>query len=296
MRWRFGILFLILAISGAPFVGATIADEPKMVRFGMLPTMFRSGKAASFAALRGPFVSVVESQTGSRYQLALLKSTQEMQRELTDGHLQFGLCHGFEFAWMKQADPKLRPIMIAAPAQTPLKGYVVVTDSSSAKSLSDLRGTTVALPHGIHQTARLFAERQCQCVEDKPSDQFREITTPINAETALHELCDGKVQSAIVDTSGLRCFEERYPARYKRLRIVDESPAFPMTVVAVRDGGVEANIIHRFETGMLKAKTTLIGRQLIALMQCGGFETVPADYDRQLDDIARQFPAPSETK
>ena len=191
----------VAIISGAPFVATTTADEPKLVRIGILPTMFRSGKAPSFALLRGPFVSVVESQTGSRYQLALLNSAREMQRELTEGRLQFALCHGFEFAWMKQADPKLRPLVIATPAQSPLKGYVVVTDTSSAKSLSDLRGTAVALPHGIHQTARLFAERDCQCVAGKPNDQFHEITTPINGETALHDLCDSKVQSAIVDTS-----------------------------------------------------------------------------------------------
>jgi ABC-type phosphate/phosphonate transport system substrate-binding protein len=296
MRWRFGILFAFLAVSGATFVASASAEEPKLVRFGMLPTMFRSGKTAAFAALRAPFISVVESQTGSRYQLALLDSTKEMQRELTEGHLQFGLCHGFELAWMKLADPKLRPIMIAAPAQAPLKGYVVVADSSSAKSPGDLRGATVALPKGIHQTARLFAERQYRCIEGKPSDLFQEVTAPINAETALHEVCDGKVQSAIVDTSGLRCFEERYPARFKRLRIIEESPAFPMTVVAVREGGVEDSIVRRFEAGMLKAKSTLIGRQLIALMQCAGFETVPADYERQLEDVARRYPPPSEPK
>jgi len=296
MRWRPAILFLVAMISASPLVSTTIADEPKLVRIGILPTMFRSGKAPSFALLRGPFVSVVESQTGSRYQLALLNSPREMQRELTDGRLQFALCHGFEFAWMKQADPKLRPLVIATPAQTPLKGYVVVTDTSSAKSLSDLRGTAVALPHGIHQTARLFAERDCQCVAGKPNDQFHEITTPINGETALHDLCDSKVQSAIVDTSALRCFEERYPARYKRLRIIEESPTFPMTVIAIREDGVDPNVAHRFESGMLKAKNTIIGRQLLALMQCAGFEAVPADYDRQLDQVAREFPPRSESK
>lgn len=296
MRRRYWVLFCLAAILGAQIGPASIADEPKTVRLGMLATMFRSRKTAAFAALRGPFSAVVESQTGLHYKLMLLPSVDEMRRQLADGTLELGLCHGFEFAWMKQAEPRIRPLMIVAPAHVPLKGFVVVTESSSAAALADLRGTKVAIPNGIHQTARLFAERQCHCANANSQDFFREISTPVNSETALHNLYEGNVQAAIVDTSGLKCFEERYPARFKRLRILIESAPFPMSVVAIRDGGIELSVLRQFQAGMLNAKSSIVGRQLLGLMQSGGFEPIPADFDRQLEDVLREFPPPDEQK
>ena len=59
---------------------------------------------------------------------------------------------------MKLKDPKLKPLMIAAPSFRPLKAVVVVAAASPAKSVDDLKGKSVALPNGIHETARLFAE------------------------------------------------------------------------------------------------------------------------------------------
>jgi len=257
--------------------------------------MFRSGKPSAFAALKGPFASVVHVQTGLDTKFELLSSLDEMRQQLSDGKLQLGLCHGFEFAWMKQKDPTLRPLMVAAPAERPLKGYVVVASTNHAKSLDDLRGKKVALPKGIHETARLFAARRCHCQAGAPSDFFGEVTTPVNAETALHEVYDDKVQAAIVDKSGLQCFSERFPARFERVRILEESEPFPMSVVAIRDGAVSDATLRQFQNGMGKAHVTIVGRQLVAMMQSAGFEPVPPDYARQVAEITKHYPASSET-
>jgi ABC-type phosphate/phosphonate transport system substrate-binding protein len=262
---------------------------------GMLATMFRSGKPAAFAAFKGPFSSVVHVQTGLDSNLELIPTLDEMRQQLSDGKLQFGLCHGFEFAWMKQKDPSLRPLMVAAPAQRPLKGYVVVASTNPAMSLNDLRGKKIALPKGIHETARLFAARQCHCEAGVRSDLFEEVTIPANAETALHEVYDDKVQATIVDKTGLQCFADRFPARFQRVRILEESEPFPMSVVVVRDGAVDDAVLRQFQNGMGKAHTTIVGRQLTALMHSAGFEPVPPDYGRQADEIAKRYPASNET-
>jgi ABC-type phosphate/phosphonate transport system substrate-binding protein len=266
------------------------------IRIGMLATMFRSGKPGMFAAFKAPFCSVVESQTGLESRLTMAPSLDEMQQQLSDGQLHFGLCHGFEFAWMRQRQPDLKPVMIAAPAVRPLKGFLVVVGDSPAKSLDDLKGKTIALPHGLHETARLFAHRECHCPSTGSSPHFEQIVRPVNAETALHNLYDDKVQAAIIDSAGMQCFAERYPARFKRIRTLIESQAFPMTVVVVREGVVSSPIIRKFRDGMAKAHRSNAGRQLMSLMQSSGFEPLPPDYERQLAEIARTYPPPEDTK
>lgn len=295
MRRVICLAALTMALAPVPFAvfgrAANASHEP--IRIGMLATMFRSGKPAWFTALRGPFSAVVKAQTGMECKVELLADPDELRQHLADGKIQFALSHGFEFAWMLQNDPKLKPLMIAAPLHRPLKGFVVVPASHTAKSLDELKGGAVALPNGIHETARVFARHKCRCTPEVVGNLFEKVTSPINAETALHDMFENKVQAAIVDQSGLQCFAERYPARYKRVRVLMESEAFPMSVISVRKEAVDADVIRRFVTGMGKAAENAMGRQFLALMQSSGFEAPPSDYDEQIAAIVKLYPPPA---
>jgi ABC-type phosphate/phosphonate transport system substrate-binding protein len=283
----------VLTLASVMVVGLGRAANPSAepIRIGMLTTMFRSGKPAWATALKGPLSAVVNAQTGFDCKVDMLADPDELREQLADGKIQFALSHGFEFAWMLEDDPRLKAIMIAAPVNRPLKAYVVVASTNPAKDLDDLKGTTVALPNGIHETARMFARHKCDCAADKPSQLFEKVTTPVNAETALHEVFENKVQAAIVDQSGWRCLADRYPARFQRVRVLKESEPFPMTVVSVRDGTVDAAIVRRFADGMGRAHQTAMGRQILALMQSSGFQTPPSDYDEQIAAIIKRYPA-----
>lgn len=295
-RARFGgIIAGLISIFAVSF---SAAENPRgdSIRIGMLATMFRSGKPAWFTALKGPFSTVVKAQTGLDCQVNLLSDPNELQAQLSDGKIHFALSHGFEFAWMLQDDPKLQPLMIAAPLHRPLKGFVVVPTSHGAKTLDDLKGAAVALPNGIHETARMFARHKCQCTPDASSELFEKVTSPVNAETALHDVFENKVQAAIVDQSGLQCFAERYPARHQRVRVLMESDAFPMSVISVRKDAIDPDVIRRFVTGMGKAGENAMGRQFLALMQSSGFETPPSDYDEQIAAIIKLYPPLRESR
>ena len=123
-----------------------------------------------------------------------------MRQQLNNGQLQLGVFHGFEFAWMQQKDPTLKPIMVAAPVHRPLKAYVVVScNNNSANNMGDLRGKRLALANGTREHARIFVDRRCENEGCTPSKFFDAITNPNTAETALHEVYDNKVQAAIVD-------------------------------------------------------------------------------------------------
>lgn len=283
---------LTLGLCTAPWPG--FARETQTVRIGMPAAMFREVKPAMFAALTKPFYALVHGQTGLLSELVLLPSPDDMRQQLSDGRLQFGVFHGFEFAWMKQKDPQLVPIMIAAPTLRPMKAYVVVNGTSPAKTMNDLRGKTLSLANGTREHARIFIDRSCQVEGAVPSQFFDKIITPVNGETALHEIYDNKAQAAIVDGNAMQCFAERYPARSKKLRTLLESPAFPLSAVVVKQGAMDAPTLAKFTDGMGKANASQMGKQLMSMMQMAGFEPVPPDYDRQLADVAKAFPPPAD--
>jgi ABC-type phosphate/phosphonate transport system substrate-binding protein len=260
----------------------------------MPQAMFRDVKPAMFAALTKPFYSLVETQTGLKSELVLVGNPDDMRQQLANGQLHFGVFHGFEFAWMKQKDPQLKPLMVAAPTHRPIKAYLVVAASNPVKSVCELRGKTLALATGTKEHSRVFIDRRCQAEGARPSEFFGSIVQPVNGETALHDVCDDKVQAAVVDGTAMQCFADRFPGRAKKLRVLAESQAFPLSVVAIRDGAIEPQVLARFTNGMSKANTTPMGRQLMGLMQMTGFEPVPADYDQQLAEIAKAFPPPAD--
>ena len=60
------------------------------------------------------------------------------------------------------------------------------------------------------------------------------------------------------------------------------------------DGSLYVNyeLVDGRRYGLLNAKQTLLGRQLLNLSKLTGFETVPDDYERTLTDIVKAYPAP----
>jgi ABC-type phosphate/phosphonate transport system substrate-binding protein len=255
--------------------------------------MFKDVKPAMFNALAKPFYSLVESQTGLKSELLLVPSADEMRQQLENGKLQLGVFHGFEFAWMRLKQPALHPLMIAAPQHRPLRAYVIVHSTSTAGSLADLKGQTIAVPGGTREHTRLFLTRSCETLGQPPEAFFGQITRPKTAEDALHDVVDNEtVQATVVDVAGLQCFKERNPGRFKQLKVIATSEVFPESVVAYREGATDADVIRRFRDGMSNAHATPLGRQLLSLWTMTGFEPIPPDYPQKLDTIMRTYPPP----
>jgi ABC-type phosphate/phosphonate transport system substrate-binding protein len=289
---RLAAAFLSLTIGLVAVIAPTRAAAPATpVRVGMPASMFRDVKPAVFTALSKPFYTLVETQTGLKCDLALIQTADEMREQLEAGKLQFGVFHGFEFGWMKQKSPSLQALMIAPPQYRPLRGLVVVSQDSEAVTLADLKGKTVALPQGTREYVRLYLTRQCQSAGHSPDAFFSQVTTPVNSDTALHEVVDGKgVQAAIVDGGMLQGYKERFSGRAKRLRVMLSSENFPEAVVVIRPGLIDEDTVRRFRQGMSTAHATPLGRQLLALYSMAGFQPLPPNYEQQLTEIGKAYP------
>jgi ABC-type phosphate/phosphonate transport system substrate-binding protein len=271
-------------------VTAGQGGDPPAVKIGVLPTLYRGERPELAAAIKNPLLDEIESETGLDCELELALTAASMRQKLTDGELQFGFCHGYEFAWMQAKEPRLKPLMLAMASSRPIKVYLVVADSSSAKSPCDLAGKVLAIPKGIDPAVYLFAKYKCKCGDKVPSDYVKQVTTPENSEMALHAVFEDKVQAAFVDTAAMQSFAERFPARSKKLRTLVESKPFPLSVVAYCDGRVAPSIVKRFQETMAKARANRSSRLLMALMHCDGFELVPVSYAKDTAEFLKDYP------
>jgi len=252
--------------------------------------MYRGDRPSRAVAIKEPLLDEVEARTGLDCEFVVVLSSSDLGRQLRDGRLQFGLCQGFEFGWMKMKEPRLQALMVALPVHRPLKAFLVVASSNPVKNLCELKGKILAIPNGSHAIVSLFADRKCRCEGKSPKELFKSIEKPENSETALHQLYDNEIQAAVVDGAALQAFAERYPARSKYIRTLMESEPFPMSVIVTHDGIVDSNTLSRFRHGMEKATASVMGRKLMGLMHSAGFEPVPANYNEQLAEFVKRYP------
>src|SRR5438046_2902018 len=109
-RLRWAVLVVVLA-GAAP--RAARADENDPVKIGLPANLFRDIPKITIDALMPTFTKLMESQTGVRGQIILLKSGDEVARQLNDNRIQYAVLHGFEFAWAQTRHKDLRPLVIA---------------------------------------------------------------------------------------------------------------------------------------------------------------------------------------
>jgi len=271
-------------------VAAGQGADPPPVRIGVLPSLYRGERPELAAAIKNPLLDEIESETGMDCELELALTANGMRQKLTDGQLQFGFCHGYEFAWMHAKEPRLKPLMLAMASSRPIKVYLVVAESNKAKTVCDLAGKLLAIPKGIDPAVYLFAKHKCRCGDKAPTDYFKQLSTPENGEMALHDVFEDKVQAALVDSATMNAFAERFPARSKRLRTLVESNPFPLSVVAYCEGTVASATVKRFQETMSKARGNRSSRLLMTLMRCDGFEPVPESYAKDMAQFLKDYP------
>jgi ABC-type phosphate/phosphonate transport system substrate-binding protein len=168
-----------------------------------------------------------------------------------------------------------------------------VPADSKITSVADLEGEAIALPRLSREHCHLFLARRCVKPGYCPKKFFSQIAAPDDVEEALEDMLDGKYAAAVVDGLALEGYLEMKPGRASRLKTLLLSEPFPCGVVAYQSGAVSEEWIARFRDGMLAARSSRRGQQLLQMCRITSFEKPPANYDRMLQDIARAYPPPT---
>jgi len=295
---RLGWVALVVTAGALAMVPARPADGGEMkstVRVGLTGSLFRDLPDAVVPALMRPFKTLVEAQTGLSGELVPGIKPQELGQRLKDDKLQLAVYQGFEYAWARECDPALKPLMIAVNHHKYLHGCVVVREGGPAK-LADLKGKTIAVARRTREHCHLFLDHQCAAAGTNRKDFFSKILTPLTPEEAVDSVVNGHADAALADGCFLDWYQKHKPDRFARLKVADKSAPFPATVVVYYANSLDDALLRRFREGLLAAKDNPRGVQLMTLCQMTSFEPIPDDYDKALKAIAKEYPKPKDDK
>ena len=135
---------------------------------------------------------------------------------------------------------------------------------------------------------RLFAEK----ATGKSQDYFSSVSRTRSVEDTLDEVLSDHVQGAIVDTGTLAIYKHLKPGRFNQLKVAAESEPFPPAVIAYREGCLSDTMLSRLKEGLIKINQTDRGRESLSTFRVTGFRAVPADFQQNVTDIIRAYPAP----
>lgn len=293
-----GCLTLLLTLSpglsraaGAGKPAADKAPAGDTVQIGMAQTMVIDVPQPLVDFLGFPFSRLTKEFTGLNGNLQIGGNAFDLAKKLEEGQVQLGVFQGLEYAWVQARHPKLKPLMVAVYQYKQLNAQLVVRKDSGLESWADLRGKDVAYPKKSKEHCRVFMERHCtECGECAPKAYFSSLARPGSVESALDELVESKCHAVIGDKVDVDFFQRIKPGAFGQLKVVKSSESFPAAVIAYREGEVDAKVLERFRSGMLKANRTERGRDMMSMWRISSFEEVPEDYQRTVEDILRAYP------
>jgi ABC-type phosphate/phosphonate transport system substrate-binding protein len=276
--------------AGAPAQQAQ--SPPSPVKIGMVGSLFRDVPPAVVKLLTPPFQSFMRDQTGLEGEVISIADCTDLGKRLSDKEVQLGVFHGFEFAWVQQKNPDIKPLVIAINRHRTLKAFLVVRNDSSAGSLVDLKGKAISVPRRSREHSLLYLERElCKLATDERGF-FSTVVNHANVEDALDDILRDKVQAALVDGVALESYEQVKSGCFARLKILQASEAFPPAVVAYRQGTLDSATLTKFRNGMITANQSPRGKELMTTWKLTAFEDVPADFPALLNNVLRIYPPP----
>ncbi|OWK41936.1 hypothetical protein FRUB_04014 [Fimbriiglobus ruber] len=280
-------------LAGLAWAGPSRAGDAEAVslQIGMVQGIFRDVQPGMVRALARPLQDMIQKQTGFNGGVEIAADPFILADRLDSKRYQFGVFHGFEFAWVKQKHPDFVPLAVTVPPGRKLQACVVVHVDSKMTCLADLKDECVVLPRGTKAHCYAYLDRERAGL---PAGTAKpRAKPPANAEEALDAVVAGDAPAAVVDAAALAGYQSLQPGAFKQLRVLSKSESFPPTVVAYKKGAVDDETVEKVRQLLTTAHQTPTGKPLMMLWNLKGFEDVPADYDVQLEKIGKAYPSPA---
>lgn len=278
-------------------VGTSAAGDPSAkIRVGISAGLYNNVPETLFKTTFPPVEWLIQDQTGLAGRLLLGGDSSQLAEQLARGQFEIGVFTGMEFAWARQKNTKLQPLVIAVNEQKYLRVHVLVRQDCAAGRLADLKDMPLGMPRCCLEHCELFLKRQGSLCATDTAAAFSQLSRSSDADDALDDLVDGKTQAAVVDGAGLESYQRRKPGRFARLKELHKPESFPVPIVAYVEGKLDDASLRAFREGIVKAQQTAKGRQVLMLWKMTGFEPVPDDYPQLLDEVAKTYTPPAPSK
>jgi ABC-type phosphate/phosphonate transport system substrate-binding protein len=232
----------------------------------------------------------MHEQTGLNCDLASPTDAYDLAKKATNHEVELAVFQGFEFAWIRENYPDLKPLVIAVNKHRNRKAHLIIREVYTATSMADLKGKELAIPTRSRDHCRLFVERTCRELGSSSGEFFSKINERLNVEDALDRLAENELQAVVVDDVALECYRLRKPGRFELLKDLCQSEWFPDTIVAYRSGAFDKATLDRLRRGLKTSDQCSVGRQLLTLWMMTAFEDLPDGFDKMLGDINNAYP------
>lgn len=232
----------------------------------------------------------IKEETGLNNEIVGQKTWQEVSAQMAKGQFHIGVFQGYEFAWAQDKYPEMKALALGINLDRYPVACVVVQRDNKAKDFAGLKGQSFSLPTTNQSFLRLFVDRQREAISNKEELFFSKFTSPDNVEDALDDVVDGQVQATLVDRAALEAYRQRKPGRFNRLKVLARSQAFPPLVVASYGSVLDQATLQRFKDGLLSARRKEKGDMLLTLSRLTGFENIPDDFSRVVDETRKAYP------
>jgi len=289
-------LALVVCLAASILTSAAEKSTSRRLAVGVPETFFRNLPPNIAKTLTGPLKQLLEIQTGVSTDLVMGEDHEALARQLKEDQAQVAVMHGFEYAWLRDKYPELKPLLVAVDEGRQLRAYLVTQADRKAKDMNDLAKTSLVLPPLTKQHCRLFLERHCRDVGKTPEELFSETKTAEELGLALDAVAYGKEGATVIDQEALNWYKERRPSRFAKLKVVAESELFPATVVVYREGAVPEAMLKKLHDGLMAAGRSADGKALLTVCRIASFEEVPRDYEQQLVAIRKAYPPPDKSE
>jgi ABC-type phosphate/phosphonate transport system substrate-binding protein len=233
-----------------------------------------------------PFTELIEKRTKLNAQFHVIRGMPSLIKNFQDRKIQMAVMHCWEYGWLRAKVENCRPLIAAVQDTLTLKAEVLVRNDCTAKSLADLKGQRLAVPERPQAHVIFFVER---AVGHNVEKYFQKQEVK-NTDDAIEAVIDGTAQTTVVGNAALDVYRERKPGRFKRLRVLEESMAFPPTVIVYSVFESNDETMKTFRESLFSADQTAEGRQTLNLWRISGFQDPPKEYDAQVAEVIKRYP------
>jgi ABC-type phosphate/phosphonate transport system substrate-binding protein len=270
------------AIRGQPFPG-------NILRIGGTSALTGDADSAKEKTGLKTLHRFIKEETGLDNEITGPQPWENLVTKMAEGTIHVGVFQGHEFAWAQEKHADLKPMALGINIRCYWSACVVGRRDTLANSFAGLQDRSLAIPVTSPPFVRLFIDREVEA-SHKKAPFFSRINSPDNAEDALDDVVDGKVQAAAVDQAALEAYKRRKPGRFNKLKELVRSQVFPPVVVAYYGSTLDEAMLRRFKDGLLGASRKEKGEMLLTLSRLSGFVNVPDDFRRVLADTLKAYP------
>lgn len=261
------------------------------VRIGMVQGMFRDVNPTLVQAMSRPLRELISRQSGLTGDVQILPDAFALSDQMAAGRFDIGVYHGFEYAWVRERNPHLKPFAVTVPPGRWLRAAVVVRSDSTASRLADLANEPVLVPRGAKAHVHLYLDRErAKLPATTATPTLKPLLTP---EEVLDQVVAGDAPAAVVDAANLVGYQNLQPGAAKQLKVLCQSDRFPPTVLAYNTKTADPAAVEQVRRLLVNANQTPAGKPLMMLWSLQGFEDVPADFDAALKAVRAAYPPPA---